>query len=81
MAAKSEAFDLRSELGNEASLQFPCQLGWLISTHTHSNKNRHLRNMNGSPWKHFDGMSKAHPSLRSGDVPISERAALISMAQ
>lgn len=59
----------------EASLQFPCQLGWLIFTHTHSNKNWHLHNTGGSPRKHFAGMGKARLSLRSRDTPVPWREA------
>ena len=74
-AGRAEAFDLRSEVGKEASLQFPCQLGWLISTHTRSNKNRHLHNTGGSPWKHSAGVTEACPGLRSGDAPTPGRGA------
>lgn len=68
-AGKDEAFELRSEVGKESSLQFPCQLGWLISTRTGSNKNRHLHNTGGSPWKHSAGVSETLPGLRSGNAP------------
>lgn len=57
-------------------IQFPCQLWWLISTRTCSNKNRHLHNTGGSPWNHSAGVSKARPGLRSGDAPNPGREAM-----
>lgn len=66
------AFDLRSEVGKEASFQIPCQLVWLISSRAHSNKNQHLHNI----WGHLgSSLLSGKDYVPASDAPVPGRGA------
>lgn len=70
VAGRAGAFDLRSEVGEEASLQIPCQLGWLISSRAHSNKNQHLHNT----WGHLGStLLSVKDYVPASDAPVPGR--------
>lgn len=78
VAGRAGAFDLRSEVGKEASLQIPCQLVWLISSSAHSNKIQHLHNT----WGHLGSTLLAVKDyVPASDAPVPGRGASDCQAQ
>lgn len=78
VAGRAGAFDLRSEVGKEASLQIPCQLVWLISSSAHSNTIQHLHNT----WGHLGSILLAVKDyVPASDAPVPGRGASDCQAQ
>lgn len=78
VAGRAGAFDLRSEVGKEASLQIPCQLVWLISSRAHSSKNQHLHNT----WGHLGNtLLSVKDYVPASDAPVPGGGASDCQAQ